>query len=150
MESLDEPQTKKPDCPDAPIAPPGVSVDQNIKSAQSKRNEFGLINQASNLMNSMPWFYNQVRSRGPWDYKRSGSQYENFGNFNYGATGAAMGIPESALLRGAGWASTHADSSRSAFWGNWWGSAPYGDDPADQAQIKAGIDYYKAKSGGCK
>jgi hypothetical protein len=27
-------------------------------------------------------------------------------------------------------------------WGNWYGKAPYGDDPEDQKQIQAGIDYY--------
>lgn len=26
-------------------------------------------------------------NKGPWDYKQQGKQYQEFGNFNYGATG---------------------------------------------------------------
>jgi len=56
-------------------------------------------------------FYNRVKSNGPWDYKRLDpagiknnwiSKYDEFGNFNFGATGAAERIPEGALLRAAG------------------------------------------------
>ncbi|WP_233592622.1 polymorphic toxin type 44 domain-containing protein [Erwinia psidii] len=50
------------------------------------------------------WFYQQIRNKGPWDYKQQGASYQNFGNFNYGATGVVAGIPEEILLRGAGWA----------------------------------------------
>ncbi|WP_310793426.1 polymorphic toxin type 44 domain-containing protein [Enterobacter sp. R1(2018)] len=49
------------------------------------------------------WFYYQVRNHGPWDYKNQrGRKYAAFGNFNYGAVGAAAGIPDQILLRGAG------------------------------------------------
>lgn len=36
--------------------------------------------------------------RGPWDYKRRSLTYENIGNFNYGATGAAVGFSEDVLF----------------------------------------------------
>jgi len=72
-----------------------------------------------------------------------GSPYADFGNFNYGAMGAAMGIPQSILLRAAGYAQGQAGTS-SQKWGNWKGGPPYGDDPNDQVQIKAGINYYQA------
>jgi hypothetical protein len=48
------------------------------------------------------WFRSQVTDFGPWDYKRQDSKYEDFGNFNYGATGAAFGFSEDTLLRMAG------------------------------------------------
>ncbi len=48
------------------------------------------------------WFYQMVRNHGPWDYKQGRAEYANFGNFHYGAVGAAAGIPEGILLRGAG------------------------------------------------
>jgi hypothetical protein len=66
-----------------PIAPPGVSIADNIASAQSSWNPF--------------WFRNQVRGGGPWDYKQ-----QHPGNFNYGATGKAWGFPDQVLLRAAG------------------------------------------------
>ena len=57
-------------------------------------------------------------------------------------TGAAAGIELQLLQRGAGWAQGQAGTS-SPEWGNWYGAAPYGDDPNDQAQIIAGFNYYK-------
>lgn len=36
------------------------------------------------------------------DYKQSSSVYQDFGNFNYGAVGTAVGFPDSVLLREAG------------------------------------------------
>ena len=82
-----------------------------------------------------------VRNGGNWDYKQKGSQYEDFGNFNYGATGRAVGIPAQILKRGAGWAQTRAGTSKKD-WGKPLGSPPHGDDPADQKQIQRGIDYH--------
>ena len=48
------------------------------------------------------WFYQMVRNHGPWDFKQGRAQYANFGNFHFGAVGAAAGIPDGVLLRGAG------------------------------------------------
>lgn len=87
------------------------------------------------------WFYNQFRNKGPWDYKQGGTQYEDFGNFHYGVMGKAAGIPDIVLLRAAGWAQWRAGNSKKEF-NNFYGSAPYGDDPEDQKQIKNGINYY--------
>jgi len=45
----------------------------------------------------------RVRLGGPWDFKQQGGQYEDFGNYHYGAVGAALGLPELVLRRaGAG------------------------------------------------
>ncbi|MGY2180835.1 polymorphic toxin type 44 domain-containing protein [Pseudomonas agarici] len=91
------------------------------------------------------WFYTQVRNRGPWDYKKTSSEYEAFGNFNYGATGTAAGFSEGVLLRAAGFAQNRAGTSTEEF-GTWWGQAPFGDDPADQRWIKEGIRYAKFRN----
>lgn len=57
------------------------------------------------------WFYQQVRNRGPWDYKQQDHNVANVGNFNYGASGYAAGIPEGTLYRGAGFAQGQAGTS---------------------------------------
>lgn len=69
-------------------------------------------------------------------------QLQNFGNFNFGATGTAAGIAADILLMGAGWAQSRA-GTRQSNWGHWYSKPPYGDDPRDQFWIKQGIDYAK-------
>ena len=96
----------------------------------------------------LDYFNNMVRLNAPWDYKQQGKQfgaanpYEAGGNFNFGATGAAMGLSTQVLLRGAGFAQTQSGNGNPAF-GSPFGAAPYGDDPRDQAQIMNGIAYYE-------
>lgn len=96
------------------------------------------------------WFYDQVHNKGPWDYKQLDPDYADFGNFNYGATGAALGLSQDTLLRAAGWAQTRsvnsgvgvAPSLSEAILGV--GEKPaFGDDPVDQDWIKRGIQYYR-------
>lgn len=117
-----------------PPAPPGVSMDGNI--AESQKHEFP---------NDLGWFVDQVRGGGPWDFKTQGAQYENFGNFHFGVVAAAMGVPEQVGLRGAGLVQIVSGTSRED-WGNpaTFDGGPYGDDPRDQAQIRAGYDYYNS------
>lgn len=69
-----------------PPAPSGVSVDENMEEAK----EMSLFD-----------FYNAVRNGGKWDYKQQGRGFENFGNFNFGATGKVL-LPGFILKRGAG------------------------------------------------
>ncbi len=87
------------------------------------------------------FFYHQVRNGSLWDYKQLDPKYADFGNYNYGATGAALGIPSDVLLRAAGWAQVRAGTSDET-WGHYLWDAPYGDHPADQAWIQKGINYY--------
>jgi hypothetical protein len=50
------------------------------------------------------WWINQVKTRGPWDYKQVApgyKMYDDFGNFNYGATGAVFGFSMQTLSAGA-------------------------------------------------
>lgn len=116
----------KTKCGKVPPAPAGADINKNMRQADDSWNPF--------------WFYEQVRNKGPWDYKQHGRKYEDFGNFNYGATGSAFGIPDSVLHRGAGWANRKADPTRQGL-GSPWGRYPYGDDLNDQEQIGKGIDY---------
>lgn len=109
-----------------PNIPPGVDMQKNIDEAS----------------NMSPFeFYNAVRNGGKWDYKQMGRQYEDFGNYNFGAIGRAAGFCDEGLKRGAGAAQRAAGTSKSE-WGTPWGSAPYGDDPNDQRWINEGsYDY---------
>jgi len=140
----------KDKCPSVPFHLDSMDIDKNIAEAESDApllyNVFG-----APLM--IDDYYHKWRGKGPWDYKQGWtmndfgsldqkSPFEEFGNFNYGATAAALGVPENAALRLAGWASTRSDPTRSQKLGHWWGGPPYGDDQADQDQIKLGYDYY--------
>jgi hypothetical protein len=124
-------------CPQPPKMPESANscpkdseLDKNIKEA----GPMGLIP-----------FYQAVQNKGRWDYKQRGSAYQDFGNFNFGATGYAAGFGP-ILLPGAGWAQSRAGTSKPQ-WGNWYGKAPYGDDPADQAMILAGMQYARCGCG---
>lgn len=126
--------------------PPNADVDDNIQEAESVR---ALLSPGEAIL----WFYSKVHNGAAWDYKQSGREYADFGNFNYGATGAALGFSDATLLRMAGWAQTRSGNSGSgtslgllnSLLG-FGGQAPFGDDPADQVWIKRGIQYYKEKA----
>ena len=109
------------------------------------------------MIGDILWFYGEVRNNGDWDYKQQGKQYEDFGNFNYGATGAALGLDLTTLLRMAGFASIQASYPDRPWPGDPGGGAaailaglgkgipPYGDDPHDQQEITLGFRYYQLK-----
>jgi RHS repeat-associated protein len=127
-------QMTKTRCGLVPPSPPGVDIIQNMSLAKDKINPF--------------WFRNMVKNNGPWDYKQQNSLYQDFGNFNYGATGKAFGFYRQTLLQEAGRAQQVAKTSRpewgyppSSRWDIYGGQAPYGDDPDDQEQINSGIDF---------
>lgn len=125
-----------------PLSPPGVKLDGNMEEARKWREAAEVI--AGGEAYVLGVFYTKVRNKGEWDYKQRGREFEEFGNFNYGATGTAAGIPEQVLLRAAGAAQSVAGTSRVDF-GKWWAESPYGDDRMDQIWIKAGIRYAKTK-----
>jgi hypothetical protein len=92
-----------------------------------------------------PWtFRGLVETGGPWDYKNHpGNQgilsWQDFGNYHYGATGAATGLfTLESLLREAGRAQKKKDPRRGCPRGGW----PYGDDPRDQYWIIKGWEDY--------
>lgn len=121
-----------------PTHPADADVDANMREADGMwPNPFA--------------FRDAVSDYGRWDYKRRGRQYENFGNFNYGAAGTAWGFSAETLKRWAGKAQMQKHNSNPAWqkYGGRYNShmlPPYGDDPVDQQWIQRGIDY--AKGGG--
>ena len=62
-----------------PTHPADADVDANMRAAADMwPNPFA--------------FRDAVQNKGRWNYKRRARHYENFGNFNYGATGTAWGL----------------------------------------------------------
>ena len=116
---------------DVPLHPAGVDVDSNIFEARIG----GPLFQFVMVLPSMPW-----------DYKRQGP-YDDFGNFNFGATGAALGYPDQVLLRGAGALKVLERSAKNQpappGIGSPLGDYPHGNEPEKQQMIQAGIDYFK-------
>ena len=113
------------------------------------------------------WFYNKVRNGGEWDYKQLDkseriefkkkygidvpSQYEDFGNYNYGAVAKALGLSEEITKAAAGYAQGVSETGSSTiavlrmikdrYNG---GDNSYGDAIEDQEMIKKGINAVKA------
>jgi RHS repeat-associated protein len=119
-------------CQKPPDGPPNACLTDNMDKA--KKNYWNI------------WFYLKVRNGGDWDYKQQGKQYQDFGNFNYGATGHAFGYPDAVLRRMAGWANQRASKDRKHL-GSPTGPYPYGDDPQDQRMIDLGIEWARC---GCQ
>jgi RHS repeat-associated protein len=124
-------------CPVSPLAPCKADVNANIK-------------EASKHINPM-WYWHQMESRGPWDYKTQGqgSKFADFGNFNYGAVGnsyGGFGLPDQFLLRFAGWYEEfRTPGAYDPIYGHFWEFPPYGDNPIDQLWIQKGIQYARCR-----
>ncbi|MBC7999777.1 MAG: hypothetical protein IAF58_17620 [Leptolyngbya sp.] len=96
------------------------------------------------------WFKDKVNYGADWDFKKVAPEYEAFGNFHYGITGAAAGINERLLRHQAGIAQVEAGTSKKEWGDSGAGykmlrvnpSGNFGDDPVDQKWIKRGYDYY--------
>ncbi|WHS62388.1 polymorphic toxin type 44 domain-containing protein [Pseudomonas sp. G2-4] len=125
-----------------PLSPPNIMLIANMEEARKLKDASKIIVGGDAVTFGI--FYTKVRNKGEWDYKQHGREFEEFGNFNYGATGTAAGISEQILLRAAGAAQSIAGTSKEEF-GKWWAESPYGDDKIDQIWIKAGIAYAKTK-----
>jgi hypothetical protein len=74
-------------------------------------------------------------------------KWADFGNFRYGFVGAGARIPDGLLLWGAGWANWHHNPQNRPQYGSPFdpNNPSHGDQPGDQAQIKAGIAAYRAR-----
>ena len=128
--------------------PPGFSVERNVAIAKNWQDTHSPIE-------TFRWFFDTVRNNGPdeqghyrmepWrsmDYKQSGSQYADFGNFNYGLVGRSIGIPREVLEYAAGWAQSQSNGQPGLIGilhvaldlKNKW------DNEEDQFQIIAGMD----------
>ena len=101
------------------------------------------------IIESGKQFYNKVRNKGEWDLKQlpeyQGTfqfndlviQGQDIGNINFGYTGKALGLPNSVLLLGAGFAQIKAGTSNFSFI-----MTSNGDDLRDQIYIMYGIMLY--------
>jgi RHS repeat-associated protein len=88
------------------------------------------------------WFRDQVRNGGPWDYKQHNPGLQDFGNYNFGYTGAAIRFNLNLVLAEAGAAQVASGTSRTE-WQR--GGPPYGDDPRDQELIRQGYHDYQSR-----
>jgi hypothetical protein len=87
---------------------------------------------------------------GPWDYKQWNLQWDDFGNFNYGATGIAFGFSGRRLQREAGRVQNPREQGNPGSLLNpFGGTFPYGDDLSGQIQVMNGIEYAKCKENKC-
>lgn len=68
-----------------------------------------------------------------------GKQYDDFGNFNYGATGTALGLPSGVLMNAAGVVKNFNYWSKGQSNPYW--NQPYTNDPQKMAMIAQGIQY---------
>ena len=128
-----------------PPAAPGTGSTRSELAAQARNNAAQAASRYWSPLNIF-WFRSQVQNKGPWDYKQYNRGYQDFGNYNYGRTGAAMGLATDFLLGQAGRAQQAAGTSKPE-WGNpgflgyggLGGTGSYGDDPRDQEMIRRGI-----------
>jgi len=150
--------------------PPGVSVDANIEVARAKYFELskplGPIGEPGEraatatrlIVESATWFRSMVDDGAAWDYKYADAdhaKYQAFGNFNYGATGAALGFTLGTLQRMAGWQQQYGNNGAKEYgsgstpetqiqaFAGVGGVYPFGDEEIDSRWIAEGIKYYE-------
>ena len=133
-------------CPIPPALPGVANLDKNIRIARAVGGYLNAVNPLG-FVATLHWFKEMVDYDKPWDFKNHGGvhnpAYENGGNFHYGATGAAAGIPSWLLRRAAGWAQRGSEVGSAPDEGVPWGRWPHGDQRVDQAWIDEGIRYLK-------
>jgi len=138
------------------INPPGADVMDNIRKTQAisasviipdtayMLPEAGAHDYATPRVIQIATWIGRVKPGGEWDYKAKfkNSVYDDFGNFNYGATGAALGFPLWMLKWPGG-----PDQFAARTWRSEWGFPLWppgsGDDPQDQKMIEAGFRFYE-------
>jgi RHS repeat-associated protein len=128
-------------CPTVPTHPQNADVNANISQAKFVNNA-NWLNPATHDVGTQSWFATKVLPKAAWDYKTQGMQYDAFGNFNYGATGAALGLPLSYLQTVGGGLSRVLGTNNPAY-GSWYQSPLYGHAPVKSQAITDGYNYYK-------
>jgi|GEM_PF-6637037 len=154
--------------PEGFAIPQGVDLGANFAYGQ-KMSQFGTASgpvSQDNASFMLASFAGLVRPGGAWDYKAHyGNKYFGFGNFNFGAAGAAFGYSENFLERGAGaaqypatgWTNlvilygrlTGKDTTtpyQSVGPGNPFGGPTYGDVPQDNAMVELGFEFFQLYS----
>lgn len=155
----------KEPCPPYPDYPSNANLDANIKSMRDSYLYTQTVGPPDSgedyfarVTGHIANFANLVKPGGKWDYKTQSNaehNYEEFGNFNFGATGGAAGFSLDILLRAAGYVQQHwGDKNAPGVGGSVsltdvlsgkGGEAPFGDQASDQAAIKRGYSYYIRK-----
>jgi RHS repeat-associated protein len=175
-------RTSLPPIPDCyrPRAPEGESVDRNIELLRSVLETYLQIAEKAPASEqpeaflaamtiTIAWWIDKIRPGGDWDYKRWGDEYQEFGNFNFGATAAELLIPYYIAQSGAGGVNigsnviTMAEMIFRKFGGEkvelpqWWIDGvpllkwPYGDHEQDARHIQAGYAFNELrKRGACR
>jgi hypothetical protein len=103
------------------------------------------------------WLYSEFHNKGPWDYKRDKSvvsqnpgnyqQVVNFGNFDFGAVLAGLGLSYYQTQNVAGAYQLYLGTANQGVLVFQW---PYGDSAADATLIQQGFNYGKAVQSNCK
>lgn len=103
---------------------------------------------APSTATALLWFFTQVSPKtrftesGPWNYANiNRKKFDAGGNFNYGATGVALGVSPDILLRMGGVAQVMTGSWKPEYGVPALTGPGYGDDPKGQAEIWSGIQY---------
>jgi hypothetical protein len=91
------PNLPKKNCPPVPTHPKDADVDANISSTEAAN----AADQTQDKLVAKVWWADKVQTRGDWDYKKQSLAYDDFGNFNYGATGTVFNYSLSTLEHGA-------------------------------------------------
>ena len=116
-------------CPFPPQFPQGQNIHDNVCESSHHSNPM--------------WFKGQLWGSGNWDYyHKYGAQYDDAGNFMYGAAAAAYGLTEQGALI---WSGTYKkyinNGTYDPSYGWPLGGPPYGNAPAKQAVVAAGWQY---------
>jgi RHS repeat-associated protein len=125
--------------------PTGLCDNCNVRVPKHLADADIMTNMIQSHQNRIIWWYIMVaKGHGPWDYKYyhgiAHNEYDDFGNFNYGATGCVLGIPLNILLRGAGFAKQRLLGPNDPH-GSPLGRYPYGNQPDKQKQVIDGFNY---------
>ena len=148
-------------CPDAP---PGVSLHDNMGKAEDlgfgrpmspPMREAAVYGGVANMLNKANDFRRRVKTDGPWDFKNqpihgAHPEYEDYGNFHYGAVGSAWGFSPWELQNEAGIAQQKDPKTKHLGEGEpgnrfepGSGKPPFGDQQIDNDWIRNGIEYHK-------
>jgi len=144
-------------CPSVPNGPGKSVLFANLQFAD----------QANQIFDSLPngnlirirWFYDNVRTGGPMDYKNQPSfrkhpEWDDFGQFIFGAVGAELGLPLQFIQQAAGAASFSSAIKQKKIprreFGTPFTGPPWGDQPWAQPVIGAGYSFaFAVRAGGC-
>jgi RHS repeat-associated protein len=130
-------------CPAVPSHPQNASVNANIGTAQDV-NYANWLNPPTHDIAVQAWFAYMESPGQSWDYKaQGGMQYDAFGNFNYGAAGAAAGLSLDELQTMGGGLSVLLGTGNQQLYGNFYQPPFYGHSPIKSAEIAAGYAYYR-------